>query len=665
MQKTTTYVEKRLAAEYLKKAEAAFSARPTDMNIWKRNRKYVTGRVGEDADGAKEMQPLVRANLVHSTMHAMVPHIYAQNPRIMIRPGEQTRARRDMVMRDFARTAEILVNRALTEAGLKKAMKRMVRGALTCGYSWLKVVYQKTSKVSVPWMRSRIEDTQDDLRRVQAALLALKNPDDARDKELLAAELEMQLRALNESAQVLVAEGIVLEVLQTEDVRPDLATRFLCDYRDSPRLIQRIEHTPASLEASYPVLRSDFRRVTSEDSGKPGTPHVAPGVSSTAYATPFTNPTGQAGVGDDPECINVYEIHDRHQQTIFTVAEGYEGFVCDPIMPRRLGERWYPFFLLAYNWVDGEYRPLSDVEQWVELQDEYNTTRTNFAEHRRRAVPARIGSSNAIKPADAMKIADPAINELILIDTPLELPAQNAVGVLAIPPVDAALYDTSPIRADLDMVSGLQDAQRGSILRAKTATEAEIANAGLQSRVGERRDENEELVAEVGLYTLEVLLQEMRIEQAQQYAGPDAVWHDGDPETMRARFYDLAVEVRAGSAGRPNAKQEQEAWAAAMPVIRDAVSQIVQLQTNGAAGMAEAMKELVNEMLRRFDERISIDQFLPPEGMAPSLPSLTPPMPGATGAQSGGGMLSGPVSMTGGSAANTSDVPPKNNPTFQ
>ena len=56
------------------------------------------------------------------------------------------------------------------------------------------------------------------------------------------------------------------------------------------------------------------------------------------------------------------------------------------------------------------------------------------------------------------------------------------------PPFNPQVYDTTNIRTDIEWMSGLGDAQRGGVLRAKTATEANIQQQGLTARLDEKRD---------------------------------------------------------------------------------------------------------------------------------------------------------------------------------
>ena len=60
----------------------------------------------------------------------------------------------------------------------------------------------------------------------------------------------------------------------------------------------------------------------------------------------------------------------------------------------------------------------------------------------------------------------------------------------------------------MEWISGLGDAQRGGVMRAKTATEANIQQEGLATRIQEKIDATEDWLKELAWFSAEILLQE-------------------------------------------------------------------------------------------------------------------------------------------------------------
>jgi hypothetical protein len=205
------------------------------------------------------------------------------------------------------------------------------------------------------------------------------------------------------------------------------------------------------------------------------------------------------------------------------------------------------------------------------------------------------------------------------------------------PPIDPAVYDTSAVRYDWELVTGVQDSQRGSIVKAKTATEASIMQQGLSARVGEFRDQVEDWLQEISQFAAQILLQEMTPPQVERIMGPAEMkqrnvngitievpvksydW----PQLSREQVFDMVeMKIRAGTTGSPDKLEQQETWSKVLPVIQNLIMQIMQVQATGQD--AEPLTNLLRETLKRFDERLDVEQFIPkpPTPAAPALPGM-------------------------------------------
>jgi hypothetical protein len=363
-------------------------------------------------------------------------------------------------------------------------------------------------------------------------------------------------------------------------------------------------------------------------------------------------------------------------------VHGCDYFLRPSAPPNPSSSRFYPFFLMAWNWLDDTRYPQSDTAQWAPLQDEYNSTRSAQREHRRRSIPAVVTNGAIVGPEDAAKINNRATNELIALQgVDPSIPLGNVVVELgANAHMDPAVYDVKPILYDLDVVSGVQEAARQAIKSPKTATEAEIQDSAAQGRTGSRSDEIEAMLEELAVYTLELLLQSYSVEDAVRIAGEGAVW----PELTIDELHQLcAIEIRAGSTGKPDTARRQQTWATLLPVIQPIIERIHMLRRQalggqpmpmpggmpgappggapgegapgggmagalaamlGGSGMqppvtppdpwagmlADALEELLKETLSRADERMDVDRFLPKAPQAPQgqAPGGMPGMPG-------------------------------------
>jgi len=302
-------------------------------------------------------------------------------------------------------------------------------------------------------------------------------------------------------------------------------------------------------------------------------------------------------------------VWDQSSSRVLTVCEGMEGFCRPPYSPTWTGKRWYPFFLLAFNEVDGSYLPLSDIDLTAEVVREYNRSRDDWERDRKDCLPLNIfRKGGSLTPEDVERLRNRNGIDFIGIDGPGGRPLSDDIFIGTLATLNPANYDTSPARQDMEMLVGGGDAARGSVLKAKTATEAEILSQGLRGRSAERTDTIEDVLTEIGTYVLEMALRKLSMEEAQQIAGPDAQWPEMQPEAI---FRQVTLSVRGGSTGKPDRLQEQDRWTKLLPVIEKAMGQVSQLRASGMEAEAEAVAELVRETMRRFDERIDLERFLP------------------------------------------------------
>ncbi|MGH3632691.1 MAG: hypothetical protein ACRDTS_01040 [Mycobacterium sp.] len=565
----------------------------------------------------------VKTNLIASTIATLLPHIYARDPEVNIRPAEAVDPAKYQVFKKLARTSEIVVQHEFLDGHLKPQAKRLVRSKITTGLGWLKLGVQTASGPD-PIVEHEIEDKRQQLQHIEA-LLEEAGDDGAatmvslQTQEAAKAALVDNINALNANLEVTIATGITYDVVKSKDllVLGDLAE--LVDYRWAPAVAQRIWYTKEKAKEEFSLSDDQLGKAT---------------TFSKRFVEDKDTENREPANEDEKSYVCAWEIWSKEDQTIYTMLDGVEQWVRAPYTPDPVGRRFYPYFLYATNWVDGEYWPESDVEDWISLQEEYCDVRSKFRIHRKRAMPARIGDAAAFDDGDAKvkQLSDPENNEFVLVENPQpNKPISDIVGVLEYPPIDEKLYDTSPIRQDLMLQSGIQDADRGAVFTPKTATEAQIQESGNVNRLSGQTDELEDMLQEVARYTLEIALQIFDEAAVQRIAGPDAVW----PKLSRDEIYSLLdVDIKAGSTGRPNKLADQQAWAVLLPIVQQMSLQIAQyraqalqalatnpMQAQMMEAIADSLEALLRETFRRADERLDPDEFVP------QMPKLAQPQP--------------------------------------
>lgn len=576
--------------------------------IWRetarRNRRYLWGVEGEGEPGK------VNANLVYATVHSLMQHVYARNPEVSCSPSAAANLEQEPWVRPFAKTMETILNRQMREAGLKDAAKNAVRSVFSAALGWVKVTYQRDLHRD-PLIIRRMNDTQDEILRVESLARGLDDPSKGGEQEATLAKLGELLGALALKAEVTVSEGLAIDSLRVEDlVFPPEAIQSIDQYRRLPWIDQKLW---MCREEAEELFKRKIPRATVYPSRDDLSAQDRP-----ASSTP--------GKGLDLLCI--HETWWRRQLNVYTWAEGGDCWLREPYAPPRLGRQWYPYFPLAFYLVDGRLRPLTLVEMLRDLQDEYGRARTQQSEHRRISIPHWVTDRTTDRTSiEKWEVA--GIGDVIVVDAQGR-PVREVFMPAEPPPYNPQIYDTVPIRVDFDQISGLSDAQRGAVLRAKTATEAEIQQTGMASRIAEMQDAVEDWIQNISTYSSDVLLQELTAEQASALAGQDALWVQLDKDRA---FNLIQIEVRAGTSGKPDERRRQEIWIQLMPILQQLLGAIQQARMTGIPGADTTWVALARETLRRFDERLDLEELLPPPpppgaAMPAAQPPASQPYPG-------------------------------------
>ncbi|MDQ2150069.1 hypothetical protein RBI22_15225 [Alcaligenaceae bacterium C4P045] len=591
------------------------------------NRKVVAG-FNWKQDPATQQFVDPRANLLFSTVQATLPNIYARNPDVSV-----TGTHKNRDLRLFTETLETVLSKQTRAAKLKRRAKMSVISSLVSYFGIVKVTYQRDIHQD-PVIVERINDTQDNLVEVEAAIQRLEDPEQANEIELRRQQLEQTLKGLQEESEVVSAEGLAIDRVLPENLIIDPSVLEFYDYETADWLAHVIPMRRGAAQGLYQV---DLSRATAykvqDNSAGPAT---------SGDSIPF----GQAGEalaskGSEDEQICIIEIWDRQTQRIYTIADGCKFFVREPYSVDRVGQRWYPFFILPYSVLDGQFVAPCLVDLTEKLQEEHNDTRDKFAAHRKLNMPGWVASSD-VDTKTIKRHADALLGEITLIDTagrPLTQVIQPKQPI-PIQPID---YDTGPIRTDWEMVTGLQDAARSTVVQPKTATEANIMQQSLSGRTAEFRDKVEDWLQEIYEYAAQVLLLEVEEKTVAGYMGPHKVESVLDPMTgmpvdqITERAYEwpqlereqifgmVEVDIVAGTTGAPDKAQSQELWIKVMPAIQPLVTQIMQLAAQGID--YAPLEALLRETLKRFDDRIDAEQFLParqPQAMPPAAPEMPP-----------------------------------------
>lgn len=579
--------DKALGRSLQKAIEGALRDREDDYKRFAENRRALRGFDTSDTNQKAKL----RVNLHFANLAAMRPQVYAKDPEYTVQPSVGVPDDQRAAVRLFGETAEAVLEKQLVSGcRLKRRSKRILTSAYTNAIGWWKLCWQDGEKS--PIITNRIRDIQDNIARIEQQQKALTDATAGADHERQMAELKQTLAGLQVQSEVRIGRGLTLDFVNPEDLLVlDRSIFEIQDYERAEKLAHRVWMT-----------RDQYRRAFgySPDRAKVYRSRADGGQQAAQSA-------GQGDKGDD--LLMVFEVWDQGSNRVHTVCMGDDGLCRESYSPDWTGERWIPFFLLLWNEVDGAFLPPSDVELTDEVVREYNRTRQALEDDRRDARPFTVvRKGGSLTQSDVENIRNRKGNDIIMVEGVGGQPIGNDIQSVALGRVDPMVYDTAQARQDMEMLVGGGDAARGAVLKAKTATEAEILSQGLRGRSAERTDVIEDLLSEVGTYALEVLLRKLTLQEVQKIAGPEAQWPQLSVEDV---LRNVSVSVRGGSTGKPDHLQEQDRWTKLLPVIKDTVREIVEVRKAGQEQLAQLAMALLKETLRRFDERFEVEQYLP------------------------------------------------------
>lgn len=564
----------------------------------RKQRGYVNGSEHNDGEAG-----LVRTNLIYSTIATILPHVYAKDPDIEVTVTEAVDPNEYDKWKKFAKGLEVVLDRLVVRrAALKKRMKSNVRSTMTTSVGWLKMVLQQDPRVD-PILQSRITDTQTQLEQIKALIAQVDRAAETSSADLEAKRMELDnsISVLNKRLELDRVKTIVIDRILTEDMLIlDDTIQDFDYYPDAEALAHGAWMTADKYETMYGYVPPEGAQKFVRPSGA-------------TDASSQNNPKS-VGAGKNIDFYRVWEVWHKKSMTVYTFAQGAKAWARMPFHVEAVGVRWYPFFCLGFNLLDGQWRPMSDVDLLKELQDEYNTTRTNFAEARKSAIPVIVvRKGGELTEKDIENIRNRKINQIIAVEGVPGKPISDELAFVPIPDLDPKVYETGQIRADIELMSGTADAARGNVTEPKTATEAQIMQQGLMTRTGERQDAIEDVLTDMSQYAAEISLLCMTKDDVRRIAGQATA--DLWPEhiVLEDIFDMLQIRVRGGSTGKPNKMKEREQWMQMLPEIQNTLKLVFDLQAAGNLSLAKSSIELLQETLERFDEYIDLDRFIPPE----------------------------------------------------
>ncbi len=608
------------------------------------HKRYVLDRAWAAGEAVTDWA--VDANLIGSYIDILVAYIYARNPDASIRPEKQVQIPNPQSLlipppnplqpdpeKDrqlLAETLELVVSRLWKDGKLKSAMQKVVRSGFTIGIGWWKsiMLYETETDAEI---KTQINDAQDNLARIRALQTELAEGEveaDGESRALKERELEDQIKGLEANLEVIVRHTLAIDFFRGENIKVSLDVEFIGDYCEARWIANDIYIERDELRAKFPRLGAEdakkatayYQRDPKPEHGSGVTSENAKAEQASAYTKTQPGTVMEGGDGKPVEFCKVVEFWCREDNMIRTAIDGVKRWAKEPRPPKKATSRFYPFFAVIFFPLDGKRHPQSLSARLMKLQDEYSSSRSSYRLMRKRSIPGTFVNGRVVDATQMQKIQRSEHQEFIALDVVEDnVDMRTLFAEKPVPTIDPRLFDNSMVIGDMEKISGVQEALQTSDTVEKTATQAEIEQGGFAARTTAERDAVEDPLTEFAQYTAELALQCLSYEQVAKIAGQAAFWPKGkgaQGEPIEMDLDDvtslLNIDIEAGSTGRPNTAAEREAWANALPILRETMLQIREARLGGDEGTAKALEELLRETFARLgDDRLDVDRFIP------------------------------------------------------
>lgn len=494
----------------------------------------------------------------------------------------------------------------------KLQMKQLVRRVNVCGVGYIKVKFCRDYDKELTHSETRLSMVD----RMKTAMGIMEKLKDGKLDENSAdvARLQDLIESLQSSPldgeTVSVKEHLLFDFPQATSIIPDPCTRMLKGFVGAHWIAE---------EFYYPLeFVNSFFELSGDKEIKLGGDLKLYGAN--RKVDEGTSPEGENAT-QKKKNVRLWEVSDLDTKTSFIIVDGHKDFVVEPDLVDPCPRGFWNIVPVTFNDIEVEEGctatifPPSAVDLIRPAQIQWNETRQALSRHRKASRPRYVYPDGVLSEEDLDAIADSEDNQFIkLKGLPPNQDPSKVLPPLQVAEVRPELYDTEPLREDILLGTGQQEANLGPPQPNVTAT---ASNTSEQSRMSvaasdvDGLDDSLSTVAQIGG---EMLLKEMSRETVERIVGQGAVWPDQNKEDF---VNEIDLQVVAASSGRPNKVLDINNWKEISPLIMQAAQLPPQLQTTAQAVIRQTIKIL--------------DANIEPADFFPIAPQGPPPMAGQPG----------------------------------
>jgi hypothetical protein len=492
----------------------------------------------------------------------------------------------------------------------KSQMKRCVRSAVQTAVGYVKLGFQRETDLS-PDNKAKIADSQQRLAHVQRLIDELGPEGDKTMFSAEAEELRLMMEQLRSEPMVTIREGLVFDFPRPTAVIPDRKCIALDGWIGADWLTEELFMTPDEVKEFYQLDLGG----TSSQTNPPGAGYTAYSTNGIEYRQ---NPrTDLTGTHDDLVCV--WMMYHKPTGLKFELADGYKDFLKEPGGPEVVVERFFPIYALCFNELEHPTKlfPPSDVCNMTPQQMELNRQKEALREHRKANRPGYVTPKGALSEGDKNALTAQESNAVVELDG--MMPGNAVTDYIQPLPkigVDPNLYESQGIMDDVYKTVGMAEPGFGGS-SGDTATAVATAEQARTAALEAEADQLNDFLSILARDAAQIMLANLDPATVQEIAGPGAIWPQMNREQIQKEMH---LEIVAGSNGRPNKIQRQQALQQLVPFL-------IQIPGVNPQWLGQKLIEAIDDSIdltEAFTANIPSIQML---NQAP------PPQPGGVGEQ--------------------------------
>lgn len=245
---------------------------------------------------------------------------------------------------------------------------------------------------------------------------------------------------------------------------------------------------------------------------------------------------------DDIRRVTLWEYWDIRNEFYCVFSDKADGFLLAPTdFPFPFG---HPFVHLGNYEITDEFYSIGDLEMIEPIQHELNGVRSDMANHRKRWQRAYLALRDKFDSKAMEVLGSDEDGRIVYIDGDEDL--SRLIVPIPQTALDPQMYQYSQqVEADLDLVSGVTEYQRGSAPEIRrTATEANLLQASTDARVSDKLSQVEEFMATIAERVVQMAQIWLTQEETAAIVGKNGIqqWVTYTPDEIQGE-YDFIVEA--------------------------------------------------------------------------------------------------------------------------